>query len=1353
MNFRNPQQKKAAIFSLLMLSIIGFFVVVFANNKDLKVFRNKSSVAGVSSLPSGSSGGGGDACEVLGLETGIIASQPQGVDQYYFQKSLGVVTTVAAINDSIDEIVSEATASPAEEIHGIRIAYFERAGDTSLNGLANQTAKLIAEIRRKSSDKIHIMPANEPRTELGGVFGEEAVPGGRQGGEWLRKIIDQLKNSGDSRVADTKSYLMFPAFNFHVPQTPGTYEYINAFFDAYGGNPQDDFVSLGVSLQHQPDTVGPMADRIAEYRQLIEGRGISNYKISLYAAAVVNGVAGQDYVDAMSALLEQHLDILDGVHIFTPWGWDYDPTGLIRNEPIPHDIWDKLFESCSQIGDQTLSCEMPYIDKYPGLQSCETKNLTTEPGPCTSNNGLCAGVSMKKEVVNGKEIWFANPIITTEVTNFSLLNWMTNSSYFDSEREPYAGTSSNPYLAPCAIDKQTAFGVGDIYPDFSKVFAGTLKYIDGSGNFNYNESLRRTTYSMPLLGNAIACMIWRHNNFQPGSEDPLVLEPRFATPVKPESPPVSFEEASARLKQTLKSGDRDLEDNKSYCGGTVNRIEKTDSVSGPEIIEYENGARLDYTYDRSNICRAIAGGIIDVGGTANAVYLCPPELTPEQQARYRSHPNDPEILAILREPNPNAYLGESKDPGEPYLRVSWPSTDALEIVGGGEALAELWKEEAELFPLQGSFHILHRDKAGIQITMKRTLYDGNKGKGENYMSPLATDSPECVMNEYVGSSYPIAPNRSFDPNTGTMSVTGQGEGAAEYTIPWIGQSVHMSKRMSLVYTEMKNGNYIENMHNTIKDFTDKFAVETDDHYLERSLEELPDILSYPTNLFMCADLDKISKSLKAINYTGDAANNRDSLVEFINFTDCIASKSHIDPFQQWLCQSNYLEGIYCTNILQCIPFGEDSGSDGTPVSPIELAAGTLIYPVPNRVTQNYIPGAHPGIDWGVSVGTPVRATADGTVYYFNVNGDERGTSNGLYAGSGLMEQALGSGNYGGLIVIDHGSFHSLYAHLSDKVDLTPGQTIKQGTVIGYTGNTGNSSGPHLHFEIRREGCYRYYDENCTVNPLRYLGEGQFTSGKTGAPSSTQDPECITLDGRPGYYVDSSGVSSQISRDQADGKEYQNLSPDELESKLLNACPVNIPYCDTGCRDRIKDWVQKLADRNISAMGSKYSTNTHYSKDQIDLFMDKMWNESPDTDTPFQWLIAIWLAENGLNPVHKNQRTDIKSDVFGCGVFCVPPPQNFDEELACVLRRLPGCSFLYSFDQRKPGSYLQPYGPIQTNRTFSTKVFLVWDRLAEIQGISGARDTSVPGCNLYVYDENSGEMADLQWAIDLLNSTK
>ncbi|WP_031088064.1 M23 family metallopeptidase [Streptomyces sp. NRRL S-1831] len=106
---------------------------------------------------------------------------------------------------------------------------------------------------------------------------------------------------------------------------------------------------------------------------------------------------------------------------------------------------------------------------------------------------------------------------------------------------------------------------------------------------------------------------------------------------------------------------------------------------------------------------------------------------------------------------------------------------------------------------------------------------------------------------------------------------------------------------------------------------------------------------------------------------------------------------------------------------------------------------------------------HSGQDFAVPVGTNVVATHGGTVVKAGGNG----------AGDGPA--------YGNAIVIKHGNgTYSQYAHLS-KINVKIGQVVKTGQSIAKSGNTGNSSGPHLHFEIRTTPNY-----GSAVDPVAFL---------------------------------------------------------------------------------------------------------------------------------------------------------------------------------------------------------------------------------------------------------------------------
>ncbi|MGG7653487.1 GH25 family lysozyme [Kocuria rosea] len=120
------------------------------------------------------------------------------------------------------------------------------------------------------------------------------------------------------------------------------------------------------------------------------------------------------------------------------------------------------------------------------------------------------------------------------------------------------------------------------------------------------------------------------------------------------------------------------------------------------------------------------------------------------------------------------------------------------------------------------------------------------------------------------------------------------------------------------------------------------------------------------------------------------------------------------------------------------------------------------------LTQYNYGAGHGAIDYATPIGTPVVANADGVVTFadwcWNLPGES--WESRYYQ----IKAPLGNMRVGGgiLVTIDHGAGVTAYvtvsAHLS-KTDLNPGQRVRKGQIIGYTGNTGSSTGPHLHFAL------------------------------------------------------------------------------------------------------------------------------------------------------------------------------------------------------------------------------------------------------------------------------------------------
>ncbi|HVY55588.1 MAG TPA: peptidoglycan DD-metalloendopeptidase family protein [Thermodesulfobacteriota bacterium] len=127
-----------------------------------------------------------------------------------------------------------------------------------------------------------------------------------------------------------------------------------------------------------------------------------------------------------------------------------------------------------------------------------------------------------------------------------------------------------------------------------------------------------------------------------------------------------------------------------------------------------------------------------------------------------------------------------------------------------------------------------------------------------------------------------------------------------------------------------------------------------------------------------------------------------------------------------------------------------------------VISSELVWPLPGKISSGYGRRGsryHWGIDIPAPNGTPIRAAADGLVLI---------SSDGMNGFSG----------YGRIVIIEHGKgISTLYAHNS-RNDVKPGTCVRAGETIAEVGATGNATGSHLHFEVRKNGK--------PVNPLNYL---------------------------------------------------------------------------------------------------------------------------------------------------------------------------------------------------------------------------------------------------------------------------
>ena len=125
---------------------------------------------------------------------------------------------------------------------------------------------------------------------------------------------------------------------------------------------------------------------------------------------------------------------------------------------------------------------------------------------------------------------------------------------------------------------------------------------------------------------------------------------------------------------------------------------------------------------------------------------------------------------------------------------------------------------------------------------------------------------------------------------------------------------------------------------------------------------------------------------------------------------------------------------------------------------------SLLWPVEGKITSKFGPrggSSHDGLDIAAPLGTPILAAASGKVIY-----------------SGALR------GYGNLVILRHrDGFVTVYAHTQKNL-VQEGEFVRGGQTIARVGQTGRASGPHLHFEVRKD--------NLARNPLRYLPEDRRT---------------------------------------------------------------------------------------------------------------------------------------------------------------------------------------------------------------------------------------------------------------------
>ena len=197
------------------------------------------------------------------------------------------------------------------------------------------------------------------------------------------------------------------------------------------------------------------------------------------------------------------------------------------------------------------------------------------------------------------------------------------------------------------------------------------------------------------------------------------------------------------------------------------------------------------------------------------------------------------------------------------------------------------------------------------------------------------------------------------------------------------------------------------------------------------------------------NLELNGEIIEAVNSKEDAETIKEQLgLQDITITQIITENAEeINTHELEVAKNNVAEKTQTVDKTE-----EIANINGIEIATLPIT-GTISsrYGVSSRIRSS----THTGLDIAASTGTPIKVIADGTV-----------------------TSAQYTGSYGYLVKVDHGNgVESWYAHTS-KMYVKAGDEVKAGDVIAAVGSTGNSTGPHLHLEIRINGQH--------VNPQKYI---------------------------------------------------------------------------------------------------------------------------------------------------------------------------------------------------------------------------------------------------------------------------
>lgn len=298
--------------------------------------------------------------------------------------------------------------------------------------------------------------------------------------------------------------------------------------------------------------------------------------------------------------------------------------------------------------------------------------------------------------------------------------------------------------------------------------------------------------------------------------------------------------------------------------------------------------------------------------------------------------------------------------------------------------------------------------------------------GNSGLDLITFEDPEVIFSQTLGGTAVVAPLQPLVPEPGSQE----------------GNEGSTRSRQASVYT-VEEGD-------TIASIAAKFDISSNTILWANGLSS-SNTLKVGDHLTILP-VTGVLHTVKSGDTVLAVANKYDAdakeLVEFNGLSD----SSKLSIGQKLIVPDGYIAPASTPTISNQRRIAETPSSDGPTPAPSASSGSGFVWPTTTKHISQYFRWGHTGIDIDNRSRPPVYAASGGTVEF-----------------TGWL------GGYGNLVIVNHGGgMQTYYAH-NDKFYVSKGQTVTKGQAIAQMGSTGRSTGPHVHFEVRRNGA--------PINPL------------------------------------------------------------------------------------------------------------------------------------------------------------------------------------------------------------------------------------------------------------------------------